>query len=201
MSSTNSNLQEIEIRATLTIEQYDLIKVKLNELNSNMIKSEYIKDDYWCKSNAKSFEDIKMDAVGTYSLRTRYRKTGEKEKSDLNMKVITTEADHNAWDEHEVIVDNYESATKILTSLSHKIFFHLEKDRETYEVNGYTIVLENIKDYGYVMEVEKMGLAENSENIKSEIKKFMLEILNISEKQILAKTINYILMQEKSTFK
>lgn len=200
MSTNNLNLQEIEIRATLTVDQYQSIKSKLIELDAVIVKTEYIKDDYWCKSSARSFEDIKMDAVGTYSLRTRYRKSGDKEKSDLNIKVITTESDHNAWDEHEVVVDNYTSVTNILKALSHKVFFRLEKDRETYEAKGFTIVLENIKDYGYVMEVEKMGLAEDSERIKGEIKSFMTEVLGIVDSQILAKTINYILMQEKSVF-
>lgn len=198
--SNTENVQEVEQRVILKPNQYESIKQSLLQKDAKFLGSEDLHDQYWCKESAKSFEDTKMDEVGTYSLRTRTSTVDGVAKSDLNTKVITTFGDHSAWDEHEVAYENPEQMTKILKTLGHKIFFELKKTRESYKLGGITFVLEQIENFGPVLEGEILTSADKAEAAKAEIRSFMTQELGIAEDQIVPKTVTYIMMQEQSKF-
>ncbi len=196
----NLNLQEVEIRAKLSIEEQTQVIGKIKELGGVPTGEESILDNYWCISSFNNFEDVRMDKVGTYSLRTRKRNKGGILTTDLNTKVITKENDHNAWDEFETSVSDFENTENILKSLGFKVFFSLEKTRETYLLNEYTIVLENITNYGLVMEVELMLSKDIAESGKGKILEFMKENFGINDTNIIPKTPVNEMMQAMAKF-
>jgi len=197
---TEENIQEVEIRATLEEVQYKKIKSMILAEGAKELGKEVLIDDYWCRKDAKSFEDIRMDAIGTYSLRTRTRKTTKGQASDINVKVITTENDHNAWDEHEVEVNSQQHAKNILKALGQKVFFSLEKTRESFGFDDKTVVLEDIVNFGYVLEVEILTTKDKSDEAKKQIREYILDTLSLNENQIVPKTVTNIMMQKYAKF-
>ena len=97
-----------------------------------------------------------MDEIGSYSLRLRVARKNDVETITLNTKTITNTGDHNAWEEHEIIVDNFKEAALILSMTEFKPFFKLEKHRHTYVINEMEVLVEDITDFGGAIEVEIM---------------------------------------------
>jgi predicted adenylyl cyclase CyaB len=189
---------EVEIRAILQKGQEEELIKKLGDPNSE----ERIIDVYFCKKEAKSFKDIEMDEVGSYSLRLRKtEKNDSKIKIQMNTKIITHKGDHNSWEEHEIEVNSLEESIAILESIGFKSYFKLDKIRKSYSIKEYnmTFNIEIIKDFGTIIEVEIITNEEKSENSKVQIKNY-LKTLGILENQIVPKSITNILMHKMSKF-
>jgi len=190
---------EVEVRSLLTSEQYEAIKGRLLDNEVEFLGEEIISDIYYCPIATKSFQEIEMDEVGSYSLRLRNRFKEGSSTADLNMKVITEYGDHNAWREHEVTVSSFDEAQEMLTVLGFKPFFQLNKHRTSFTLNDMTVALEDIQDYGYVLEVEIMAEKKRAEEAKNTIKDFMRES-GITDNQIVPKSVTNLLMRERASF-
>ncbi len=189
---------EIEFRAILKNKQEKELIKKLGIPDSE----QRIIDVYFCKKEAKSFKDIEMNDVGSYSLRLRKtEKNNSKIEIQMNTKTITHKGDHNSWEEHEVAVDSLEESIKILESIGFKSYFRLDKIRKSYFIkdNDMTFNIEIIKKFGTTVEIEIITNQENANNSKIKIKNYLKE-LGISEEQIVPKSITNILMHKMSTF-
>jgi len=195
----NPPTQEVEIRCLLTPQQHEEINAVLLKGEAVFLSEEHITDVYFCPVATKSFQEIEMDEVGSYSVRLRDRQGGNNKQADLNVKVITNKGDHNAWDEHEIIVSSVSEAQKILTTLGFKPYFMLEKHRTSFGYQDMTVILENIKDFGYVMEVEILTDRQQAENAKDTIRTFMKQS-GIQDSQIVPKSVTNILMQQNARF-
>lgn len=119
---------EVEIRARIS--DIDLFRDTLEKYGAEFITSIHIYDVYFCKKIITNIQDVEMDEVGSYSLRIRkIIEDNKKESVTLNTKSIISHGDHNAWEEHEVSVDDFIEMTKILYMTEFKPFFNLEKTR------------------------------------------------------------------------
>lgn len=194
---TKLNNIEVEIRARL--DNIDSFKRVLRDINAELVRSMYVCDIYFCKRIAVKIEDVEMDAVGSYSL--RLRKTKENSNKEyimtINTKTIINHGDHNAWEEHEIEVDDFLEAAKILDTTEFKPFFKLEKERWIYRLNNMEICVENITDFGGAVEVEIM-CAQGEENLAKEKIKTLLNCCGISEEKIVPKSITNIIMKERA---
>ena len=56
----------------------------------------------------------------------RVARKNDVETITLNTKTITNTGDHNAWEEHEIIVDNFKEAALILSMIEFKPFLNLK---------------------------------------------------------------------------
>lgn len=193
------NNQEVELR--VIIERGDKKIIEQDLINIGAIKKETIEiaDSYFCPEKVKSFSECEMNEVGSFSLRIRETKVGEKQETELNMKVITNRGDHHSWEEHEVLVDSKEEMKDILELTGNKCFIEIIKTRTKYEFGDTTINIEDIKDFGLGIELETITNKENSEKAKI-AQKSILKMLNISEDKIVPKSITNIIMKTKSKF-
>lgn len=189
---------EVEMRCDLTSPQYDILRTVLHE-QATFLREEDITDVYYCPNDTQSFDEIEMDKVGSYSLRLRRSKVKSQEKVELNMKVITEEGDHNNWEEHEVEVSSFAEAQIMLGRIGLKPYFTLEKHRTSFASGDMTVALEDIKDYGSVMEVEILTERTKTAKAKDSIRGFMKEH-GIQGNQIVAKSITNRLMRQRATF-
>lgn len=190
---------EVEMRSLLSSQQYDEIKARLHKGKAEFLGEEHIADVYFCPVATKSFPEIEMDEVGSYSLRLRKSSKNGEEKVDLNMKVITEHGDHNAWKEHEVSVSSFDETKQMLSILGFKPYFQLDKHRTNFALDNMTVVLEDIADYGHVIEVEILTEKKEAEKAKDTIRDFMRES-GIAEDQVVPKSVTNILMRERSSF-
>lgn len=195
----NDENHEVELRALLDKSQEEELLSLIRKRGAILKSKKEIIDIYFCQKSAKSYDDIKMLDVGTYGLRIRKTIAEGKEYSELNIKIITRHANHHAWQEHETGIDNFSEAGKILEAIGFKPFITIEKTRTVYEVDGFTLNFEDIKDFGKAIEVEMFARHEEVPEAKEKLKKF-LENLGISKEQILPQSINSIIMRGKSKF-
>lgn len=196
---TKKNNHEVELRATLTLSEYKAIVKKLQTLGAKEDKPESIKDIYFCPSATKSFKQIEMDRVGSYSLRLRESQKDKKIRFDLNVKTITDYGDHNAWEEHEITLNNLDEILAILKILGFRIFFLLEKSRRIFSFQDFIINLEKIKDFGPIIEVEIMTSKDKAKEAKQVIRNF-LDSLSVQENSLISKSVTNLLMQERARF-
>lgn len=197
--NNNTMKQEVEIRALLRQDQLDKLVEKLEEIGAVLRDTEIVKDSYFCPLNVKTFEEVEMNEVGSFSLRLRNKKANDQTVVEMNIKVITQHGDHQSWEEHEITVDSFEEAEIILKSIGNKIFFTIEKQRFNYQIGEILVIVEDIKDYRPAIEMEIMTTQEESEVAKEKIKKLMAR-LGVQENQIVPKSITNIIMREKSVF-
>ena len=164
MSNNKKNNIEVEVRA--------LVK-NLDETAKNIIKSNgkylgyySIHDIYFCKKEIDDLIKVEMKEVGSYGLRVRKLINDQKTEITINTKVIIKEDDHNAWREHEVVVENFEDIFHILENTEFKAFFELKKVRHHYKLNDFDIFLEDISNFSSGIEIEKMANINNKEKVK-----------------------------------
>lgn len=187
---------EVELRAL--VKDAELFQNQLKEKGAEYKNSSYLCDIYFCEKNATSVADVEMDEIGSYSLRLRVARNGEVETITLNTKTITNTGDHNAWEEHEVIVDSFKEAALILSMTEFKPFFKLEKHRHTYVINEMEVLVEDITDFGGAIEVEIMCMPGEEEASKNKIKALLLNELGLSESDIVPKSVTNIIMKQRA---
>lgn len=198
MSHNNLN-HEVEMRAILTSDQQASMLQKLEERGAKFKKIEPLIDMYFCPKSATCFDDIQMNEVGTFSLRLRKKVVDHTIVVELNTKIITTYGDHHAWEEHEVVVNDFGEAQLLLQGIGFKPFFTLDKKRYVYECGSLSINLDDIKDFGMIIELEIMAEQSKTDVAKSVIKAFLHE-LGITDEQIVPKSVTNILMQKQAIF-
>lgn len=201
MIHSKSNNMEVEIRAVLNENQSNKLLEKIKSGKAEYIGEEKLIDLYYCKKEVKDFSETEMNDVGTFSLRLRQKEKNNIKKIDMNIKVITTYGDHNAWEEYETEVSSLEECNTIIQTLGYKPFLKIEKVRKSYYLENLdmTVNLESIKDFGIAVEIEIITSKDKAEDAKETIKDYLFTI-GINSEQVVPKSITNIIMKEKSQF-
>ena len=194
------NTQEVEKRALLDRSEYNKVSRRLNELGAAYEGIISIKDTYFCEKDVKSFSEIEMNEVGSFSLRLRMQAEENKpEEAMLNVKVITRRNDHNSWEEHETKVENAQESAEILKAAGFKSFCIIKKKRSAYTIDGVSIALEDIEDFGLGVEAEIMVSKEKENKAKARIDR-VLSSIGVGKGKIVEKSITNIIMREMAKF-
>lgn len=88
--------------------------------------------------------------------------------------------------EYEVEVDNVETFKKILENLGFPLLGVIDKRRETYKLDQFTITFDEVKDVGNFLEIEVDGEESEIDEKKAECVG-MLEKLGLTEKNLAKK--------------
>lgn len=192
------NLKNIEVELRSLVSDIEEIKKNLEKKGIKNLRKVYLYDIYYCAKNINKLKEVEMNNIGSYSLRLRKMKEGDKrEKIYLNTKTITKKGDHNAWEEHETQVSNFNEMQEILKMIGFKYFFKLEKNRFYYKYKDLNIFLDEINDFGACIEVEKIVAKGNEDNAKLNIKNF-LNSIGIKKKDIVAKSVTSLVMKARA---
>ena len=192
------NNQNIEVEIRALVPDFENLRQELLAKKAEYRGESYLHDIYFCPKAVKSLEEVEMNQVGSYSLRLRKEKNENGEISlYLNTKTITNQGDHNAWEEHEATINDFEEMVEILKNIGFKSFFVLEKSRFHYQYSGLGVFLDDIKDFGACIELEKIvSLGEESE-AKATIINF-LQSIGIDEKQLVPKSVTNMVMKARA---
>jgi predicted adenylyl cyclase CyaB len=190
---------EVELRALLKEGDATRLRSQLAALGVASSKTVAIDDRYYCPSSVTSFAEVEMDDVGSYSLRLRTSTVNGVVTHDINTKVITAHGDHHAWDEHEAIINSVDEMEKILYSMGFKTFFTLSKVRDVFTVDDITLQIEDIKDYGTIVEAEIITDSGDSEAAKERIRALFTK-LGIPLETVVPKSVTNLIMREKARF-
>jgi predicted adenylyl cyclase CyaB len=172
---------------------------RIVRLGGKKVSVEELTDAYFCPVGVRSFSEIEMDEVGSYSLRLRRHSRGGKSAVSMNVKQITTYGDHNAWDEHEFTLSDFDEAKAILYAIGFKEFFALRKRRTSFVRGKFHILIEDINDFGPILEVEVMTTKEKAEAAKQDIRD-LLEKIGVRGERVVPKSVTNLLMKEKARF-
>jgi adenylate cyclase, class 2 len=159
---------EIEVKAKIT--QLFPIKQQLQKLGVHFSKPDKQIDHYY-KQRGKEKEP-----QGPGSALLRVRERGK--KIEVTIKKLTDRK--GVWEEYEVTAFD-KNIFKILHAIGFVQVFTITKTRVEGSYKQYQLCLDNIKELGNYIEVEKFGT--NGERIQKEIILF-LKALGIQEKQI-----------------
>lgn len=197
MASTADH--EVELRAILTKSQRQLVVRALRSTGATQRSVESLTDAYFCPKAVRSFKEIEMDEVGSFSVRLRTRRAKGRVSSDLNIKVITRHGDHHAWEEHESGIGSFDEMRRILTTIGFKPFFTMKKLRRTFVRGRFTAVVEDITGFGPIIEVEVLTSKRDAPRAKARILAF-LKSIGVRESQIVPKSVTNLLMHKMARF-
>lgn len=189
----------MEIEKRGFIDSFKKTAEKLRELGFEKKETVHITDNYFCREHFTTLEEVQMDEPGSYGLRTREKEGVE--KTELNCKVIRNKGDHQAFIEHETMLDSGGEIKSILKAIGFKRFCRVEKSRTKYEkeLNGrkMAVNLEDFQDFPHVIEIEVVANQE-VEKIKREIQDVMNKLVN--EEDLIEKTITLLYFKENAEF-
>ncbi len=193
--ATKKNI-EVELRALVS--NIDELRNKLNGKRIRFCKEIFLHDIYFCPKNINSLIGVEMNKVGSYSLRLRKNKNKSgKENIYLNTKTITKKGDHNAWEEHETKLDDFREMKEILKQIGFKSFFELKKNRYHYKYKDLNIFLDDIKDFGACIEIEKIVFKGNEDKAKLSIIAF-LKTIGVEKSKIVTKSVTNLVMKSRA---
>ena len=78
-------------------------------------------------------------------------------------------------DEEEVVVEDFEKAQRIIEGIGMKELVTVDNRKHTFTDDKYEVVLEDVKDLGLFLEVERLNLEDDAdiETVKKEIQEFI----------------------------
>lgn len=191
--------QEVELRTILSASGRKALPAKLRKIGFVRRDASYLRDVYYCARSVKSFSEVEMNEVGSYSLRLRRRSKKDTTGAELNLKVITQFGDHHSWQEHEIMTDSFSGAESILEAIGFKPFFSLEKKRITYKRGNITLCVEDIKDFKPCLELEILTTKARAGKAKDLLLNILAD-LQIEKSAIVSKSITNMLMRKQARF-
>jgi len=172
-------MKEIEVLIEVKSNKETALK-KLEVFDSHGIKK--ILDIYYhdpLRNNLQPQKDKRL--LNAFRLRRK------EEKNSIAYKI--DHFDRNTWsysDEFETEVKNFEIMQNILKHLGFKELIRIDNEKHFFETDEYEIVLEDVKDLGLFMEVEKKSQVsdEEIEKTKGEIREFLNSLgIDLGEEQ------------------
>ncbi len=140
----------IEVEVKAHVNDFNSVKIKLNEIGAKKVKVEYQKDTYFNNPSYRDFE--KSDEA----LRIRNTKINNDESQlILTYKGPKLDEVSKTRKEIEVNVADSKNTGLILENLGFKPAADVEKDRTTYLLNEFIISLDKVHNVGNFVEIEK----------------------------------------------
>lgn len=125
----------------------DVVRRRLDDVGATHLASVVQRDTYY---DAPHREFAETDEA----LRIREQRDDDSAESRLTYKGPLVDEASKTRREHETGVDDGETATNILESLGFEAVATVEKHREFYRYDGYTVTVDDVTDVGEFVEVE-----------------------------------------------
>jgi adenylate cyclase class 2 len=163
--STERGQKMIEIEVKAKVENPKRIMCSLDVLRGRFLKKEHQKDTYF-NSPFRNFKE-----TGEI-LRVRKQIPGN---DVLTFKGPRLKSKVKAREEIEVNVENGSTIIKLLEKLGYEPWITVEKEREIWRFNKFTLSLDEVKNLGHFIEIE--ALVEETQS-KPEVEQEILRLLN-----------------------
>ena len=154
---------ELKLRA-----DHDRLRARLDEIGATHTESVRQIDTYYDAPH-RSFAETDE------ALRLRRESPSEgDETTKLTYKGPLVDQESKTREEHETRVADDEAATGVLAGLGFEPAATVDKQRAYYEIEGYTIVLDDVTDLGTFVEIER----ETSEAQIESVREQAVEVLD-----------------------
>ncbi|ATW89729.1 adenylate cyclase class 2 [Halohasta litchfieldiae] len=166
-----------EVELKLRADHEDL-REKLGELGADHVDSRTQNDTYY---NAPHRDFAETDEA----LRIRHETTEHSEAvAKITYKGPLVEAESKTREEHETVVVDEEALSGILSGLGFEPAARVEKEREFYELDGYTISLDSVSGLGEYIEIEQEATEDDIEAVREGAVDLLSELSLDSSEQI-----------------
>lgn len=166
---------EIELRARILDEE--LLEQKLNQLPKIPEKMKEVRQvDIYFKHEGEEEEKMVI----------RIRKDYESNTALLTFKGKSRHTDDIAWHDFDTPISDPDRLEQVLLGHGYVYFVLIDKVRKTFKYEDFEINIDNIRDLGLFIEIEKNGEEKDMENIRKEIMD-LLVLLGIGEGEIISK--------------
>lgn len=130
---------------------------------------------------------LKHEKDAERKLVVRIRKNYQEDKAILTFKGSPPkDKDDTAWHDFDVEINNPDDLERLLTNNGFVYVCIIDKVRQSFAFKDFEINIDNIRDLGLFIEVEKKAGEEEIENVKNEISA-LLEQVGIGEKDLVKK--------------
>jgi len=177
----------IEIEVKAKVEDPERIRQRLDDLGCKLLKKVHQKDTYF-KSHFRSFK--KTGEV----LRIRKQIPGG---DVITFKGPRLRSKIKAREEIEVKIENSVEAIRLLEKLGFEPWITVEKEREEYQFNKFTLSLDRVKGLSHFIEIEtKIEETQSKLEVEHEILG-LLNKLGISKKLIEKRTYLELILEKQ----
>jgi adenylate cyclase class 2 len=175
-------MKEVEILVEVKSSKEEVLKI-LEKFN--FVGEKEVLDIYFYNENNEKLKPINGELKECFRLR---KKDGKN--------YITYKIDHfkdGKWvysDEEETKVDDFEIMLKIVSQLGFKPLVEIDNIKHTFLTDKYEIVLEEVKNLGLFLEVERLVVGDNEDVhvVKEEIFDFIKSLnINVGEESTAGK--------------
>jgi adenylate cyclase class 2 len=111
------------------------------------------------------------------ALRIRHEQPADGEAvTKVTYKGPLVEAESKTREEHETVVDSEEALEGVLSGLGFEPAARVEKNREFYALDGYTISLDSVTDLGEFVEIERETTEDEVEAVREGAVDLLLQL-------------------------
>jgi len=158
-------MYEVELKCRA---DHESLREQLDELGADHVDSRHQTDTYY---NAPHRDFAQTDEA--LRIRAEQRATGEL-VTKITYKGPLVETESKTREEHETTVDSENALKGVLSGLGFEPAATVEKNREFYALDGYTITLDSVSGLGEFVEIEQ----ETTETEVEAVREGAVEILS-----------------------
>ena len=157
-------MYEVELKCRA---DHDALREKLAELGAEHVDNRTQTDTYY---DAPHRDFAETDEA----LRIRHEQSVDREGQPANSEAVTkitykgplVESESKTREEHETVVDSESALEGVLSGLGFEPAATVEKDREFYTLEGYTVTLDNVRGLGEFVEIEREATESEVETVR-----------------------------------
>ncbi len=165
-------MNEIEVKAKLN--NKDNVLKRLENMGIEILDTKYQKDIAFWPNDRKTIEEGHI--MGRNYLRIRIQEKQDMRKIIFTLKQdVTSQFDCKEY-EIEIQEKDINSLTKMILEMGYYEFITIEKNRTTAKIKDIEICLDDVKDLGSFIELEKFGESEKANEIQRELYGLMNEL-------------------------
>lgn len=203
LEDQNQKEDKVEIEIRYKIHNRNQIEKNLLDLNAQLVYHGHIIDHWYVPNHIKTLEQKNeyYSSGKGYGLRIREQDNGYTGKitTSLEVKRLAIPNKHDTCIEQEIAVTSYEQANQLVKHINHKEIIVIDKDRVVYNLDGFKIVIDDIKDFAVGVEIEKVT-SEDRKQIIKEIKNLADKIGVTSNAKFIDKSLTYQAMEKLAKF-
>jgi len=150
-------MYEVELKCRA---DHEALREHLDSVGADYVDSRTQNDTYYSAPHRDFAETDE-------ALRIRYEQPADGEPiTKLTYKGPLVEQESKTRKEHETVVDDDEAITGILSGLGFEPAARVEKNREFYALDGYTITLDSVTELGEFVEIEQETTEDEIEAVR-----------------------------------
>ncbi|MFC1649454.1 excisionase family DNA-binding protein [Patescibacteria group bacterium] len=196
----NQELYEVEIR--FLTKRRKIIERNLISSKAKVVYHGHVIDHWYVPNNIKNIQqkNKSFESAKGFGLRIREQDNGYTGKivTSLEVKKLFEPDHHDTCLEQEVEVPDFEQTHKLLRLMNFKKMITVDKDRLIYDLSGYKIVIDDIRNYKTGIEIETK--THTPKTVIPKLKKVAKRIGLDHKEELVDKSVTYLAMEKFAKF-